>query len=109
MTTIVWTVDKLVTLPQEAGQDDVVVNAGYTVTGTNGAVVVALRNLQQFTYTGGSFTPFDQLTQDQVVGWIQTALTPDGVNGICVSIQTSIDNIITPPPAPVPQPLPWLP
>jgi hypothetical protein len=108
MTTFVWTINALSTLPQVDGQSDVVVNSTYTVTGSENGIVASLRGMQQFTYTGGAFTPFDQLTQDQVVGWVQAALTQQGLDNIYAAIQGQIVNIANPPPVPADQPLPWV-
>lgn len=108
MTTFVWTINALSTLPQVDGQSDVVVNATYTVTGSENGIIASLRGMQQFTYTGGAFTPFDQLTQDQVVGWVQAALTQQGLDNLYAAIQGQIVYMANPPPAPVDQPLPWV-
>ena len=108
MTTFVWTVNSLSTLPMVDGQTDVVVMAMYTVTATEASVVVDTKNLQQFTYAGSAFTPFDQLTEDQVIGWIQSDLTPTGVSNLELSLQGRINTILTPPVIPQPQPLPWV-
>jgi hypothetical protein len=108
MTTFVWTVNSLSTLPVVDGQTDVVVTAMYTVTATEAAVVVATHNMQRFTYTGSAFTPFNQLTEDQVIGWIQAELTPVGVDNLLFSLVGQINSIVTPPVIPLPQPLPWV-
>jgi hypothetical protein len=63
MTTFVWTVNSLSTLPMVDGQTDVVVIAMYTVTASETSIVVFTYNMQRFTYTGSAFTPFDQLTE----------------------------------------------
>jgi hypothetical protein len=108
MTTFVWTINALSTLPQVDGQPDVVVNSTYTVTGSENGTVTSIRGMQQFTYTGGAFTPFDQLTQDQVVGWVQAALTQPGIDNLYAAIQGQITYLANPPPVPAPQPLPWV-
>jgi len=108
MTTFVWTINSLSTLPMIDGQTDVVVTAMYTVTATDASIVTNLTNMQMFTYTGSSFTPFDQLTQEQVIGWIQADLTSVGVNNIELCLQGKINTILTPPVIPQPQPLPWV-
>jgi hypothetical protein len=108
MTTFVWTINALSTVPQVDGQSDVVVYATYTVTGTENGIVVSIRDMQQFTYTGGAFTPFDQLTEDQVVGWVQAALTQQGIDNLYAAIQGRILYIANPPPVPADQPLPWV-
>ncbi|NBS71076.1 hypothetical protein EBT31_19540 [bacterium] len=107
MTTYVWTVTRLWTLPQVDGETDVVVNAAYNVVGTDGEYTASLDNTQQFTYTGGAFTPFDQLTQDQVIGWIQAALGENGIISVEACIQGQIDSKKNPPVSPAQQPLPW--
>ena len=108
MTTFVWTINTISTLPQVDGQLDVVANAMYTVVGTDGTISSSIKGIQQFTYTGGAFTPFDQLTQDQVIGWVQSALTQQGMDTLYAAIQGCIDSIVNPPPSPAPQPLPWV-
>jgi hypothetical protein len=108
MTTFVWTINALSTVPQVDGQSDVVVNATYTVTGSENGTVTSIKGMQQFTYTGGAFTPFDEITEAQVVVWIQAALTPQGVDTVYAAIQGQIAYLANPPPVPAPQPLPWV-
>ena len=108
MTTYTWTVTNLWTLPQVDGQTDVVVNSAFLVTGVDGAYTANIQGNQQFTYTGGPFTPFDQLTQDQVIGWIQAALGPNGITSLEACVQGQIDSMKNPPVSPAQQPLPWV-
>jgi len=108
MTTFVWTVNSLSTLPMVDGQTDVVVIAMYTVTASETSIVVFTYNMQRFTYTGSAFTPFNQLTEDQVIGWIQSELTPVGVSNLELALQGQINSILVPPVVPQPQPLPWV-
>lgn len=108
MTTYTWTVTNLWTLPQVDGQTDVVVNSAFLVTGVDGEYTANIQDNQQFTYTGGAFTPFDQLTQDQVIGWIQAALGPNGITSLEACVQGQIDSMKNPPVSPAQQPLPWV-
>ena len=104
MTTFTTTVTQMYTLPQEAGQTDVVVNVNYLITGVSGAYTADIGFSQQFTIQqGGSFTPYAQLTQAQVVGWAD----PQTVSNMQACVQGQIDSMINPPVSPSSQPLPW--
>ena len=58
-------------------------------------------------HSGSDFTPYNQLTQDQVLGWIWDSMGTDQKNNYETSVQTQINNQITPPV--VILPLPWTP
>ena len=104
MTTFTTTINSMYTLPQVEGQTDVVVNALWTVTGVDGAYTADIGGSTQFTLEqGASFTPYDQLTQAQVIGWIpETQLT-----SAQQCVQGQIDSLISPPVSPSAQALPW--
>jgi hypothetical protein len=104
MTTFTTTVIQMYTLPQEAGQTDVVVTVNYLVSGVDGAYTADIGFNQQFTIEQGeAFTPYAQLTQAQVVGWAD----PQTVSNMQACVQGQIDSMITPPVSPTSQPLPW--
>jgi hypothetical protein len=104
MTTFTTTVIQMFTLPQEAGQTDVVVNVQYLVTGVDGTYTANIGFSQQFTIQQGeSFTPYAQLTQAQVVGWAD----PQTVSNMQACVQGQINSMINPPVSPTSQPLPW--
>jgi len=42
------------------------------------------------------FTPFDQLTNGQVVQWVKGAMGEENVNNLKSSLQSRIDNLVTP-------------
>ena len=105
MTTFTTTVTQMFTLPQEAGQTDVVVNVQYLVSGVDGTYTADIGFSQQFTIQqGGSFTPYAQLTEAQVVGWAD----PQTVSNMQACVQGQIDSMINPPVSPTSQPLPWV-
>ena len=104
MTTFTTTVTQMYTLPQEAGQTDVVVNVNYLVSGVDGANTADIGFSQQFTIQQGEvFTPYAQLTQAQVVGWAD----PQTVSNMQACVQGQIDSMVNPPVSPSSQPLPW--
>ena len=104
MTQFSTTVTQMYTLPQEAGQTDVVVNVQYLVTGVDGANTADIGFSQQFTIQQGeAFTPYAQLNQAQVVGWAD----PQTVSNMQACVQGQIDSMVNPPVSPSSQPLPW--
>ena len=104
MTTFATTVIQMYTLPQEAGETDVVVNVNYLVTGVDGANTATIDFSQQYTIQQGeAFTPYAQLTQAQVVGWAD----PQTVSNMQACVQGQIDSMVNPPVSPSSQPLPW--
>ena len=86
--------------PQAEGQTDVVINVGWAYVGTDGTNSAAFGGTTSVTYTQGSpFTPYSQLTEAQVAGWVLAAWSADQTQ----AQQTYIANqlaLATPP-------LPW--
>ena len=110
--TITWVIEWMQCVPQEGQLTDVVITAGWRCNGTQTAGTPPVN------YTGTSygtcsftldpaapFTPYADLTQDQVLGWCWA----NGVDKTATeaSVQTQIDNQINPPV--VQPPLPWAP
>lgn len=79
--------------PQEKGQTDVVYNVHWIVTGVDekysatniGTQVVPLSE-------GGAFIPFEDLTNEIVVGWTKEAMGEDQVDQIETSIAGQIED-----------------
>lgn len=102
--TITWTVTSMDCYPQEAGNTDVVFTVHWTCSGAQDAHAASVYSTCAIPApTGGSFTPYDQLTQNQVLGWIWA----NGVDKAATeaAVQQQIDNQINPPV--VTPPLPW--
>ena len=107
MTTYTWNVTALYTQTIE-GEQNYVVIANYEVVGTDGTFSASLSNIARFSTASVSpFIPYDQLTNDIVIGWIQSELGVDGVANIEACIQGQIDSQINPPVVPQNTPLPW--
>ena len=69
-TAITWSVTAMNCLPVSQGNTDVVETVHWTCSGTDGDYSGSVYSTCQVPYTGGKFTPYDQLTQEQVLGWI---------------------------------------
>lgn len=69
--TITWTVTAMDCYPQAEGQTDVVFTVHWTCSGVQDAYNASVyATCGVPTPTGGNFTPYADLTQDQVLGWI---------------------------------------
>jgi hypothetical protein len=107
MTTFTWVVDTLWTQTID-GNTDYVVIASYNVTGVDGAYTSSLSNTAQFSTASVSpFIPYEDLTNDIVIGWIKQELGENGIISIEACIQGQINSQINPPVSPQVTPLPW--
>jgi len=101
-----WKISQLNCYPQADGQTDVVFVVHWTCSGTDGTYNGSVYSTCSVTYEAGTpYTPYADLTQDQVLGWIWTS----GVDKTATeaAVQQQIDNQINPPV--VSPPLPWNP
>jgi hypothetical protein len=104
MTTITWTVSQLDCYPQEDGHTDVVFNVHWQCTGADVDYTGQVYSTCAVTLDPAApFTPYANLTQDQVLGWIWAS----GVDKAATeaAVQQQINNQINPPV--VAPPLPW--
>jgi len=64
--------------PQEAGMTDVVFQVQWSYEGTDGTFTTAMSGSTDVPApASGDFTPFDQLTEAQVLGWVQECTDPN--------------------------------
>jgi hypothetical protein len=99
-----WEISQLNCYPQADGQTDVVFTVHWTCAGTDGTYNASVYNTQAVTYTAGSpYTPYADLTQNEVLGWIWAS----GVDKAATeaAVEQMIENQINPPV--VSPPLPW--
>lgn len=105
--TITWIIEWMQCKPTEGSYTDVVITAGWRCNGTqtvNAASYAATSyGSCSFPMPSGTFTPYDQLTQDQVLGWCwANGVDKDATEA---GVQANIDNQINPPI--IQPPLPW--
>jgi hypothetical protein len=101
MTTFTTTINSMYTL--DTPDPGFVVNVIWTVTGVDGSNTASIGGSTQFTVQEGTFTPYDQLTQSQVIGWIPA----QDISNAQACVQGQIDSMINPPVSPQNTPLPW--
>jgi hypothetical protein len=100
-----WQIEQLNCYPQAEGQTDVVFTVHWRLNGTDGTYFGTVYSTCGVTYVAGApYTPYANLTQDQVLGWIwASGVDKDSAEA---AVQTQIDNQITPPT--ISPPLPWI-
>ena len=102
---ILWIIERLLVKPTEASLTDVVITADWRCNGTQDQYSGTCYGSSSFAAPSGSFTPYEDLTQDQVLGWCYA----NGVDksAIEANVSLQIENQINPPI--IAPPLPWVP
>ena len=101
MTTFTTSINAMYTM--DTPEPGFVVNLLWTVTGVDGDNTASIDGNSQFTVQEGTFTPYDQLTESQVIGWIPA----EQIASAQSCVQGQIDSMINPPVSPQNTPLPW--
>lgn len=115
MITYNWITNKLYTLDLPT-ESNYVVNVVYSVEGSDDSttpetIVTIDNNFATFTIIEDDpgYVPYDELTNDIVIGWVKNQLGEITVNSIELSIAGMINTILNPPSIPQEQPLPFTP
>ena len=105
MATINWIIESLLVRKVEGSLTDVVINADWRCNGTQESFSGTCYGSCSFAPPSGSFTPYDQLTEQQVLDWCFA----NGVDQAAIeaNVTAQIENQINPPV--VCLPLPWNP
>ena len=110
LNTYTWTVPKTNSLftSNVAGQTNVVTIVRYQVLATDGTHTATRGGQTQLTYVEGApFTPFSNLTESQIVTWIQTSIGADQIERIQSQLDRDLNIIANPPTRPTTQTAPW--
>ena len=100
-----WDVKTVDTYPTKDSKSDVVYNVHWRLTATDDTNNDADGNSLTATVYGSqgldtsdlsSFTAFADLTASDVQGWVETALTADTVNDMKDSLDSTIEELVTP-------------
>ena len=105
MITLSWIIERLLVKPTEGSLTDVVITADWRCNGSQDNYSGTCYGSCSFQPPSGDFTPYPDLTQEQVLGWCYA----NGVdqNAIEANVTAQIENQINPPI--IAPPLPWLP
>ena len=102
---ISWIIERLLTKPVEGSYTDVVITADWRCNGSQDSYSGTCYGSCSFAPPSGSFTPYPDLTEQQVLDWCFA----NGVDksAIEANVTAQIQNQINPPV--VSLPLPWVP
>lgn len=101
-----WTIAQMDTYPEYEGQTDVVFTVHWRLDGTDGKYAAGVYGSVGLTVDpGAKLTPYTQLTEEQVVGWVEAALGEKQVAAYRENIAKQIADQANPPV--VTPPLPW--
>ena len=105
MITLSWIIERLLVKPTEGSLTDVVITADWRCNGTDETYSGTCYGSCSFAPPSGEFTPYPDLTQEQVLGWCYE----NGVDKTAIeaNVTQQIENQIDPPV--VTLPLPWVP
>lgn len=108
MPTYTWVIERLDCYPERDGHTDVVFTVYWRLNAQDGDYGATRYGSVGLTYEATQpFTPYENLTQAQVVGWVQVALGAEQVAQMEAALAANIAAQINPPV--VSPPLPWAP
>ena len=101
-----WNINAMYTLQQP--DPNYVVNVLWTLTGVDGETTASIDGNTVFTSQAGpTFVPYNELTPEIVIGWVQNQLGPIGISNFEANVQGQINSIENPPVSPSNTALPW--
>ena len=101
-----WVISQLECYPQHEGHDDVVFTVHWRRQATDGTHHADIYGSQSVTLDPDApFTPYADLTQADVEGWLEDAMSSERVAEMDASLDKQIEDQINPPI--VRMPLPW--
>lgn len=89
MSTFTWKIDNL----ERLSSNGFVTLVYYSVDGVDADYLSTYKGVIGYNQEGQNFTPYKQLTQDQVIGWVQDSL---GKNAIEANLQLELDALKAP-------------
>lgn len=105
-TEIAWKIEKMDCYPDKEGQQDVVFNVHWRCNGSDGTYNSTSYGTQNIALEDGSpFIPYADLTQEQVIGWVKSAMGAERVAELEAGLAAQIETQKNPPV--VSPPLPW--
>ena len=101
---ISWIIERLLVRKVEGPNTDVVITADWRCNGTQDSFSGTCYGSASFAPPSGSFTPYEDLTQEQVLSWCFA----NGVDQAAIeaNVTAQIENQINPPV--IAPPLPWV-
>lgn len=100
MATITWSITSMVTIPQVDQYSNYAWQVGWKCTASNGTNSHSIESGVTFypEQQGQPYTPYDQLTEAQVIQWVKDILGPDKT----AKTESVVTSLLTAQPAPLP-------
>ena len=105
MPTTKWSILETAVLPQSAGYANVVQSAKWQVSLQDDVNIVLRTGETSFASPVDAFTPFEGLTEAQVVTWVKEALGTEAVTALEAELQAELAMVSQP--SVIYPPLPW--
>lgn len=100
-----WAINKMDVYPQVEGETNVVSNIYWTLSATDKTFSGFMCGAQNITIDeNGSFTPYEELTEEQVLSWVHDAMGADMVSHFENVVVKQIEDQINPPVVTLPPP-----
>jgi hypothetical protein len=99
-----WKVGALVVQPNVGDLANVVSCVDFTLIGTDGTFGSSTYGSVFLDVPDGDFTPYDGLTEEQVIGWVQSTLGETVISDLKAIVAQRIEELKVPTPT---APLPW--
>lgn len=101
-----WVISQLEAYPEHEGHQEVVMTVHWRRQATDGTHFADIYGSQSVTLDPEApFTPYDQLTEAQVIGWLEAALGDEQLAAQIAALDKQIEDQINPPV--IRPPLPW--
>lgn len=108
MATLTWAIKKdSFRTTTKNNQTDYVVSVECLITGVDGEHTFTISHGCSFDAVGNSFTPFDNLTEAQVIQWVQDKMGSDTIANLQAGFDAHFEKLKNPPPPIVARMAPW--
>lgn len=102
-----WTIERMDCFPQAQGNVNVVFTVFWRAEATDGTHISSVFGSQMVEFDpNDSFTPYENLTQEQVVGWVRSAMGFNRPEDIEFNLAKAVETLANPPV--ISPPLPWV-
>lgn len=104
-----WYVSSMYTVKEIPNKPDYVAMVTWRLIGTDGEHTSDVGNNAVFEEisSDADFIPYENLTEEIVLGWVQQQLGEEGINFYKAKAQAEVDFLSNPPITPEYTPLPW--
>ena len=103
-----WKINTLFVIPQQDDKQDIVAKVSWDLTGTVDDAEYGLNGIEELLFNNDQFIPFENLMENQVIGWIQNSLGQEKIENLKLTIFNQLKSKILQPIEVVYKPAPWI-